>query len=96
MTDVSRVPLETRSQTEIRAIMTVDPATVAQSETLDVALGHLSDHRVSWLPVIDSEDNRHVVGQLQTQAIVRVYRDQVNQRVRELRRPTAAFQRVSR
>ena len=85
MTDVGRVATGQRAETEIRTVMTADPATVAQGETLDVALGYLSDRRVSWLPVIDSEDNRHVVGQLQTQAIVRMYRNQVNQGVRELR-----------
>ena len=84
-TDVGRVATGQRAETEIRTVMTADPATVAQGETLDVALGYLSDRRVSWLPVIDSEDNWHVVGQLQTQAIVRMYRNQVNQGVRELR-----------
>jgi hypothetical protein len=38
---------------------------VAATETLDVALGHLSDRRASWL--IDSVDSRRrVVGQVQT------------------------------
>ena len=95
MTDIGRVALDKRSETEVRTGMTADPATVVQSETLDVALGHLSDRRVSWLPVIDSDDNRHLVGQLQTQAIVRIYRNRVNQGVRELHGLTDATSRGS-
>lgn len=34
---------------------------------------HLSDRKVSWLAVDDSPANLHVVGQLQTSAIVRAY-----------------------
>jgi CIC family chloride channel protein len=84
-TDIARVAPEDRSNMTVNDIMTADPVSVLASETLDVGLGHLSDRRVSWLPVIDSVDNRHIVGQLQTQAIVSAYRSQVSKGIRGMR-----------
>jgi CIC family chloride channel protein len=85
LTDMARVAPEDWSGLTVKDLMTADPASVAATETLDVALGHLSDRRVSWLPVIDAVDSCRVIGQVQTQAIVRAYRSQVNQGVRGMR-----------
>ncbi|MDE3075713.1 MAG: chloride channel protein, partial [Chloroflexota bacterium] len=85
LTDIATVPAEERSQVAVQEVMTVDPVTVTRNESLDIALGRLSDRRVSWLPVIDSAENRRLVGQLQTQAIVRAYRSQMSHGVRQMR-----------
>ena len=85
LTDIAKVMAQEREQVTVQPVMTADPVTVAQNESLDTALGSLSDRRVSWLPVIDSLEERHVMGQLQTAAIVRAYRSQVSQGVRHMR-----------
>ena len=85
LTDIYRVPFEQRGHVAVRDVMTTEPATVARDETLDVALGRLADHKVSWLPVVDNLQDRCVVGVLRTQAIVRTYRSQVSQGVRNIR-----------
>ena len=85
LTDIARVPPNERPEVAVQEVMTADPVNIAQTETLDVALGHLSERRVSWLPVVDSPENLEVVGQLQTAAIVRAYRAQVSSGVRHMR-----------
>jgi CBS domain-containing protein len=85
LTDIAEVTPEDWSTATVNSVMSADPISVAATETLDVALGHLSDRRVSWLPVIDSVDGCLVVGQLQTQAIVHAYRSQVSKGVRGMR-----------
>jgi CIC family chloride channel protein len=93
LTDIAQVAPEDWSTVNVKEVMTAQPTSVAATETLDVALGHLSDRRVSWLPVIESVDSCRVVGQLQTQAIVRVYRSQVSKGVRGMRGLVAESQR---
>ncbi len=85
LTDIRSLSAPRRGQALVQEVMTDTPTTVPQSETLDVALGHLSDRRVSWLPVVDSIDRPRVVGQLRLQAIVNAYRLQVSQGIRQLR-----------
>ena len=85
LADIYRLPPDERDRVAAREVMAAEPATVARDETLDVALGRLADHQVSWLPVVDNLNDRHVVGVLRTQAIVRTYRSQMSQGVRSMR-----------
>jgi len=85
LTDIANVPPDERGAVAVHEVMTAEPASVAETETLDLALARLSERRVSWLPVIDSSQNRKLVGELQTSAIVRAYRAQMSTGVRQMR-----------
>ncbi|MBV8083519.1 MAG: chloride channel protein [Chloroflexi bacterium] len=85
LTDIGRIAPVDRDGVCVQKAMTSNPISVAATETLDVALGRLSEARVSWLPVVDSPDSSRVVGELTTAGIIGAYRAQASTGIRELR-----------
>ncbi|MBV8085004.1 MAG: CBS domain-containing protein [Chloroflexi bacterium] len=82
LTDIARVSPNGQLVSEV---MTADPLTVAECETLDVALSRLSERRVSWLPVIDDDDSGRLIGEIEMQSIMRRYRAQAARGVHDMR-----------
>jgi CIC family chloride channel protein len=80
--DLREVPLDARATTTVAATMNTDPVTAFPSQTLDVALETLATHRVRWLPVVASREDRRVVGVVTSADVVRAYRSALNSVVR--------------
>jgi chloride channel protein, CIC family len=83
--DVDRVPPQAQASTPASDVMTRDPVTVAQGESLESALSRLIDRRVSWLPVVNVPDGTRLVGILPIEAVVRTYRSHVSTGVRQMK-----------
>ncbi|HEU5228168.1 MAG TPA: chloride channel protein [Ktedonobacteraceae bacterium] len=88
--DIERVPPEQRGQRRVEEAMNSDVLVVQPDDTLDVALEQLTSHRIGWMPVVEVEPatrNRHLVGRISAQEIVRAYRktlEKGSQRMRGL------------
>jgi hypothetical protein len=58
--------------------MNLEVLVVQADETLNIALEHLTSHRVGWMPVIEAEiatSGRHVIGRTTALDITRLYRE---------------------
>jgi len=80
--DLRLISPEARATTTVAAAMNGEPVAAVSSQTLDVVLETLATHRVRWLPVLASHDDRRVVGIVAAGDVVRAYRGALNSAVR--------------
>ena len=88
LTDLEAVPLDQQETVLVEAVMHRAPVAVPLEATLDTALELLSEHRQSWLPVVEGRGGR-VVGLVSVSRIVETYRNAARASARRLRGVTA-------
>lgn len=88
LADIERVPQEQRASCYVEEAMNREVLAVQPDETLDVALEQLTSHRIGWMPVVEVEmasGNKHLVGRISAQDVVRVYRETLAKGSRRMR-----------
>ncbi|HTI14597.1 MAG TPA: chloride channel protein [Dictyobacter sp.] len=87
-TDIQRLSEEERTQHRVREIMNNEVHTLQLDETLDEALETLTQHRISWAPVVASEAlsaEKSVIGTISASDIIRYYRSTLAKDTRRMR-----------
>ncbi|MFL5624785.1 MAG: chloride channel protein [Ktedonobacteraceae bacterium] len=88
LADIQRVSPAEREQRRVEEAMNRDVLVTSPDETLDEALEQLTSHRVSWMPVLDTEPlsgDKHVIGVLSATNIVQAYRKTLTKDARRMR-----------
>jgi CIC family chloride channel protein len=88
LADISKVPLEQREGCRVEEAMNRKVLVAQPDETLDAILEQLTSHRIGWMPVVEVElttGNRHLVGRISAQEIVRAYREALTKGSRRMR-----------
>jgi CIC family chloride channel protein len=83
-TDLEQAQLNTVPSQPVDSIMNHAPVAIAITEGLDRVLELLAEHQVSWLPVIEDEAKRRLVGAVSAADVVKAYQAALNQGVRSL------------
>lgn len=76
-----------RTQTNVEDIMTRDPLTIQDHETVDEALEQLSSHRIHWMPVVATEplaSESTLVGILSSKNILKLYKSNMSNSVTKI------------
>ena len=68
----------------VAAIMNHEPVAIVVTEGLDRVLELLAEHQVSWLPVVEDEAKRRLVGVVSAADVVKAYQSALNQGMRSL------------
>ncbi len=88
MTDLEAIPADQQDTVPVEALMQRTTVAVPLEATLDTALELFSEHRQTWLPVVDGDEGR-VVGLVTVSGIVETYRLAARVSARRLRSLTA-------
>ncbi|PKL54678.1 MAG: chloride channel protein [Candidatus Methanoperedenaceae archaeon HGW-Methanoperedenaceae-1] len=71
--DAERVPVEERENTFVETVMTKELIVTTPEESLEKALGRLLDRKIGRLPVVDSKDQKKLIGLLTKYDIIRTH-----------------------
>jgi CIC family chloride channel protein len=71
--DAERVPVEERENTFVETVMTKQLIVTTPEESLEKALGRLLDRKIGRLPVVDSKDQKKLIGLLTKYDIIRTH-----------------------
>jgi CIC family chloride channel protein len=83
-TDIEQMQPKVASSQSIDSVMNREPVAIAVTESLDRVLELLAEHQISWLPVIEDEAKRRLVGAVSTTDVVQAYQIALNQGMRSL------------
>ncbi len=87
--DIQRVPLAERENRTVREAMHKDVLLVQPEEALDDALEQLTEHQVSWAPVvndIDTPGDKNIAGLLTVADIMQTYRQALANETKQMRK----------
>ncbi|MGH2496859.1 MAG: chloride channel protein [Ktedonobacteraceae bacterium] len=87
--DIQRVPLAERESRTVQEAMHKDVLLVQPEESLDDALEQLTEHQVSWAPVvndIDTPGGKNIAGILTAADVMQTYRQSVLNETKRMRK----------
>ncbi|MDW7727396.1 MAG: chloride channel protein [Candidatus Methanoperedens sp.] len=71
--DAEHVPVEERESTVVETVMTKQLIVTTPEESLEKALGRLLDRKIGRLPVVDSKDQKKLIGLVTKYDIIRTH-----------------------